>query len=214
MVQSTGPKGPEQSLHRNGGRPRKRKLTPREQMREQIHALGKTKLRRGLSYSTYSDCIALVRAIVTATGHKRAALLREFAEHKKISERHARRLLPAMRATVRETEQLREAFARFVENVLAPSRAFESSIGHLADTGRKTMQNFDLIIARVTAAHRKIENKHRDLIFHHPRVWLAATQVTTDPASLDVILNAWRDAPDDDARELVIKELKEIARAK
>lgn len=211
---STGPQAPEQSQHRKGGRPRKRKLTPREQMREQIFALGKTKLRRGHSRLNVSDCIELVRAILTTTGHKRAALLREFAEHKKISERHARRLLPEIAAAVQHFDLTGLAWARFGTVALAPFHALESSIARLDDMARKTTQNFDSLVARVTQAHKKIENQHRELIFHHPCVWKAATQVTTDPASLDVILNAWRDAPDDHARELVIKELEEIARAK
>ena len=205
---SAEPKGSVLTAHRKGGRPRK--LAPSKQ----IIALGNTKSRRGKSPLIYLDCIGLVRAIVKATGHKRAALLREFAEQKKMSDRHARRLLPAMQATVHQTNQINRVTTRFVNSALAQFAALETSFAHVEYLTRTTAQTFDSFIARVTRAHKKIENKHRELIFHHPRVWNAATQVTTDPASLEIILNAWRDAPDDDARELVIKELEEIARAK
>lgn len=210
----TGPKGPVLSPQRMGGRPRKIKLTPREQMRAQLLGLTKKKAGSDKSRLNISDCIGLVRKIVTTTGHKRAGLLREFAEHQKISVRHALRLLPVMRVALREAEHRDEVFARLGDSLIAPYRALESSIGRLDDMARTTTKNFDLLIARVTAAHRKIENKHRELIFHHPNVWKAATQVTTDREFLDIILKEWRDAPDDDARELVIKELEEIARAK
>lgn len=189
-------------------------MTPREQMREQILAFGRARGMGRKPSSYFVGHIELIRAIAKAMGHKRAALLREFATHKNMSVRHARRMLPEILEAADSTHKVIDAWDRFANRAQAQALALESSVGRLDAMARTTTQNFDSLIARVTAAHRKIENQHRNLIFHHPHVWKAATQVTTDPANLEIILNAWRDAPDDDARELVIKELEEIARAK